>query len=276
MEIGNKIKELRTELGITQEELSKALNVSSQAVSKWENGGLPDIELIPGLAKYFNVTTDYLFGLPVNDFKDIEIKVVNYIKSLSHDENKFEKMFKLGFFMESLADVNKVNWEELLDKESFNSQYYSEKGIALASLKRSKPFFAVFPRPVENGFNAILNTKEKQIGFAKELGNKDFYDALVLINTRVSTSFTESLLVKELNISLERSVEIINIFKKIGIIQTTTLELDDKKIDTYTLYDNPALIGLFTFLDMIVERPQAFYYSTSNSNGQYFVKEKVK
>ena len=86
MQIGNKIKELRIELGITQEELSKALNISSQAVSKWENGGLPDLELIPEIAKYFNVTTDYLFELPVNDFKDIEQKVVNYFKTLKNDE----------------------------------------------------------------------------------------------------------------------------------------------------------------------------------------------
>ena len=38
MEIGKKIKELRTAKGITQEALAAELNVSAQAVSKWESG----------------------------------------------------------------------------------------------------------------------------------------------------------------------------------------------------------------------------------------------
>ena len=176
--------------------------------------------------------------------------------------------------MTSRKDVNKVDWETLTNDDSYNSQYFSEKGIALTCLKKSKPFFAVFPRPIENGYNKLLLTKEKQMDFAKELSNSDFYDALVLIYTRIPTSFTQSLFVKELNITYERACEIINKFKEYDLIMTKSLELDDKKIETYELYDNPAIIGLFTFLDMIVKRPQNFYYSRCNSNGQYFVKNK--
>ena len=44
MDIGLKIRELRKKRGITQERLAEYLNISSQAVSKWENGtALPDI-----------------------------------------------------------------------------------------------------------------------------------------------------------------------------------------------------------------------------------------
>ena len=42
MDIGNRIKQLRIKNKVTQEELAKALQVSTQAVSKWENGGSPD------------------------------------------------------------------------------------------------------------------------------------------------------------------------------------------------------------------------------------------
>lgn len=64
MEIGNKIKNLRTAKGITQETLAGALNVSSQAVSKWETGqSTPDIQLLPEIAVYFGVTIDELFSL---------------------------------------------------------------------------------------------------------------------------------------------------------------------------------------------------------------------
>ncbi|MBQ6094240.1 MAG: helix-turn-helix transcriptional regulator, partial [Lachnospiraceae bacterium] len=43
--IGENIKKLRKAKGMTQEELAEAVNVSYQAVSKWENGGSPDLEM---------------------------------------------------------------------------------------------------------------------------------------------------------------------------------------------------------------------------------------
>lgn len=59
--IGKRIRDLRTSKGITQEALSKALGVSSQAVSKWEqNITSPDISLLVPIADYFGVSLDVL------------------------------------------------------------------------------------------------------------------------------------------------------------------------------------------------------------------------
>ena len=61
--IGNKIKHLRKMYSRTQENMAQALGVTSQAISRWENGtGYPDIEYIPSIANYFGVTIDVLFG----------------------------------------------------------------------------------------------------------------------------------------------------------------------------------------------------------------------
>ena len=63
IKIGNKIKELRKRDGRKQEDLANALGVTCQAVSRWEaNGGYPDMEMIPAIANYFNVSIDELFG----------------------------------------------------------------------------------------------------------------------------------------------------------------------------------------------------------------------
>ncbi len=64
--IGNNIKLLRKARGVTQEELAEAVRVSCQAVSKWENGGSPDIIMLPVLANYFGVTIDELMGFRLN------------------------------------------------------------------------------------------------------------------------------------------------------------------------------------------------------------------
>ncbi|AEE17979.1 helix-turn-helix domain-containing protein [Treponema brennaborense] len=59
--IGKKIAELRKAKGLTQDELSEQLNVSPQAVSKWENDvSYPDITLLPKLAAVLGVTVDDL------------------------------------------------------------------------------------------------------------------------------------------------------------------------------------------------------------------------
>lgn len=64
MEIGNQIKVLRAQRGLTQEALAAQLGVTAQAVSKWENGAAaPDISLLPAISAYFGVTIDELFAL---------------------------------------------------------------------------------------------------------------------------------------------------------------------------------------------------------------------
>ena len=63
-ELGRRIKALRGARGMTQEALAAALEVTPQAVSKWENGvTAPDIGLLPGISVAFGVTIDELFSL---------------------------------------------------------------------------------------------------------------------------------------------------------------------------------------------------------------------
>ena len=61
MNIGAKIKELRREKKVTQEELAEYLHISSQAISKWETGASsPDIDMLPKLAIFFGTSLDHL------------------------------------------------------------------------------------------------------------------------------------------------------------------------------------------------------------------------
>lgn len=59
--IGSRIAEARKAHGYTQEEFSQMLDVSAQAVSKWENDiSCPDIQLLPKIAEILGMTTDQL------------------------------------------------------------------------------------------------------------------------------------------------------------------------------------------------------------------------
>ncbi len=61
--IGENIKRLRREVGMTQEQLAEKLNVTNAAVSKWERGdSLPDITMLFPIADYFGISVDELMG----------------------------------------------------------------------------------------------------------------------------------------------------------------------------------------------------------------------
>ena len=75
-ETGQKIVKLRHNNKITQEELAEKIGVSSQAVSKWENGkNLPDIEHLMLIAKLFNVP--YSFFIENENDEHLEYRSKN-------------------------------------------------------------------------------------------------------------------------------------------------------------------------------------------------------
>ena len=61
--LGTNIKEYRLKKGYTQEQLAYELGVSSQTVSRWENGATyPDIVMLPVIAELFDTSIDHLMG----------------------------------------------------------------------------------------------------------------------------------------------------------------------------------------------------------------------
>lgn len=70
--IGNFISENRKKLNMTQEQLAEKMNVSKNAVSKWERGlNLPDASIMEDLCKILNISLNELFK---GEYKNLEIK----------------------------------------------------------------------------------------------------------------------------------------------------------------------------------------------------------
>ena len=70
MTFGEKLASLRKQANLTQNDLADKLNVSRQAITKWENGvGLPDIDNLTKIASLFNTTIDELIDYKVESVK---------------------------------------------------------------------------------------------------------------------------------------------------------------------------------------------------------------
>ena len=73
---GEKLKSLRTEMGLTQAELAKKLNVTTSVISYYESQTrTPSPEILIKLADIFHVTTDYLLG--IEHKKKIDVSELN-------------------------------------------------------------------------------------------------------------------------------------------------------------------------------------------------------
>jgi transcriptional regulator with XRE-family HTH domain len=96
MNIGRKIRELRQQAGISQETLARALSMTPQAISRWENGTTaPDISLLPAIASYFGVSIDALFSYDAATVEqDIENFLDQYYELLQESEAAAQKLLQ--------------------------------------------------------------------------------------------------------------------------------------------------------------------------------------
>lgn len=93
--IGETIKKLRKEKNITQDALANFIGVSYQSVSKWErHESYPDITLLPSVASFFGVTTDFLLGVNTVD-KENRIKAYEEKYEALKSEQKYDEACNL-------------------------------------------------------------------------------------------------------------------------------------------------------------------------------------
>lgn len=101
----NNLKTIRKERKITQNEISKYLNIDQTTYSGYETGkSEPNIDTLKKLAKYFNVTLDELCDYTIEQSKSENIKLFSNIKndcynllvSLTDDQSKLVYAYMLG------------------------------------------------------------------------------------------------------------------------------------------------------------------------------------
>ena len=94
MTLGQKLREIRKKFGLSQEQLAEIMNVSRQAITKWENdSGIPDVSNLQELSKVFGLTVDYL----LNDQNQLPALIMQ--KEL--DKDKYKHKFLIPFFLRS-------------------------------------------------------------------------------------------------------------------------------------------------------------------------------
>ncbi len=72
LNMGKRLKELRTDRKLTQQQLASQIGLATSAISSYESGNrYPSYEVLIKYSKIFHVTTDYLLGIESLDTVDV-------------------------------------------------------------------------------------------------------------------------------------------------------------------------------------------------------------
>jgi len=93
--LNQQIRKLRLARNISQVELAKALGVTKQSVSNWENDNIqPSVEMLMKLADVFSVSTDYLLGIDSGEYIDVSglpDETISHIRQIVEDFMKLKR-----------------------------------------------------------------------------------------------------------------------------------------------------------------------------------------
>ncbi len=151
--VGEQIADLRKAKGITQSELGERIGVSFQAVSKWERGEtLPDITLLPDLAKILETTVDFILlgSEKIVDYKG-KFTVTDIKKGLNCLKNAGEYLGTENIIYR--AAIKGINTELNTDiEEAFTNDYIFEAFLAEAIIQNLISGLYVDISDVKNNF----------------------------------------------------------------------------------------------------------------------------
>ncbi|MBO5897435.1 MAG: helix-turn-helix domain-containing protein [Clostridia bacterium] len=169
MKLNEQIAALRKKKGITQEQLAVVLGVTNQSVSKWESGQCcPDIELLPDIARYFDVSIDELMGVETAEKAE---KGDNF-----YDE--FAKMPNLSGALSIASDNGGASTSILQRRLSIGygqAKALVEKLIALGYIEEQSEH-GLHRMTIKNGIPGTL-AYDMQTGFLERLKKLPFVDA---------------------------------------------------------------------------------------------------
>lgn len=103
----NRLKDLRREMGLSQQALAEKLNVSQQSICKYENGAIePNIDMLKAMADLFGISVDYLIGYSSYAHKVEEVSET----ALNTDELSFLEKYR------SLSPSSRALTQQFMDE----------------------------------------------------------------------------------------------------------------------------------------------------------------
>lgn len=258
--LGEQIAKFRKALGMTQEDLGKAVGISAQAVSRWECGGAPDVTLLPAVADALGVTIDALFGREGGERIDIEDAVRRWMLTIPQGQ-RVDRLCRLVWA--AAGPVISSKPEDQLDISGYESccetestedgkpvrwlrrtRITTEDGIILGVRADDMSFAAVFPEP-EKGWEAFLENSERYRRLFGVLARPHCLELLEHLHGKPPfplRRYTPGAVARPMGLDPEEAERLLDDLAGLGVLSRAELETEDGLLHAYLLDGDEALV----------------------------------
>lgn len=279
------LQALRKKRGATQEQLALYLGVSPQAVSKWENGGYPDGDLLPRLADYFEVSIDYLYGRE-KEKASLEQEVMEaFQKNAETPENYYEQMMRYIWAMHTGRwRENKSYYERrrIDNGTETASLLMDESGFSYMRLNKNLEFSVIMKEP-EDSFASCFKVTDEQAELFGFLSEKDNLKVLFyLLSLKEKEGVRGITVAKALHMKAEKAEAALDYLSgladRCGVLrEMQMLDEYDREEKVYFL-SSIHVTGILTLLagaNMVLHPPNSFTVEMCNRTKAFFERSKL-
>lgn len=261
--LNERITALRKERGFTQEQLGQMVGVSAQAVSKWEKGGSPDVELLPAVADALGVTIDALFGREAGERIDPMDAVQRWVRTVP-DGQRMDWLCRLVWEAANLAGGAKN-----MPKEEYSDQYFTditeedgtvhrylrrtrvmtEDGFIVGARAKDMSFVTVWPEP-EAGWKAFLadcDLYRRLFALLARPHCLEFLDYLLSRPNHLERNFTSGSVARQMGVEEEDVKALLESMAEMNLLLATELETEDGVIPTFCAFEVEGWVPFLSF-----------------------------
>lgn len=215
---GSIIRKLRQQNNMTQADLGKIVGVSTQAISKWERGSIPDISILIVLADYFHVSLDDLIGRSAKA-ADAPSDYA-YGKVLNADQSRAfpvaaELCWSAVKGLTGISNLDGLGYSASTTPESSRFRVSSNSGVAYGIVTETLQAISVMPEPPE-GFACLAKDAEDLTALFRFLGDRDTMALFLFVGRRSTGLFAAELAAKDTGVPLGRTQKILEGFVQRG------------------------------------------------------------
>lgn len=267
------IASLRKARGLTQEQLGRLLGVSAQAVSKWEKGGTPDVELLPSLAEQLGVTIDTLFGRSEQELEDMPKRLTRWLETYPMKERMLT-LFRLlaktfpafvQFDLGSMPDLPNESCylKGLRDTDGGDTWVRSmsvlDSGLVLGILSENFPLYLLLPKPPEGYERHFAENDDYRRLFAV-LSMPCSLEILRYLYSQKEGYYTPAAVAKRVGLPLAGVQDAMEAMEGCHLLNKTFLEVEEGSLPAYVIHDTKALVPFLYFARWFMEQDNAWFY----------------
>ncbi len=265
--IGSQIARYRKEAGLTQEELGRAVGVSTQAVSRWECGGTPDVLLLPAIADRLHVTVDALFGREGGEVPDIQQILARWLHSLPVEqrmERCCQALWTSIFDFSPYYPLEVVQGLSYLERAEtggslMRTRLETEQGFLLGIGAKDFSYMSIFPEPAE-GYARFFAENDAYRQLFAALAMPNALELLLILYAEKEHWLTAAAIAKRLGTETAAIQALLDALVNVHALHCKELEDENGFLNAYMVWDKGELVPLLYAARSFMEKE--LYYTS--------------